>query len=90
MFRTALGESTASLDSTIRSGWSQASSLVSGGGGGGNSRGKCRLPGQLERPRPGRSAVVVDEFLRVFSGSLMAENLPEPHGAILAHAEGAQ
>lgn len=32
MFRTALGESTASLDSTIRSGWNQASSLVSGGG----------------------------------------------------------
>uniref|UniRef100_A0A8C6FYI7 Cadherin EGF LAG seven-pass G-type receptor 1 n=1 Tax=Moschus moschiferus TaxID=68415 RepID=A0A8C6FYI7_MOSMO len=51
MFRTALGESTASLDSTVRSGRAGRPAVVAGGGGGGQLR--ERTPALSPLPRRG-------------------------------------
>lgn len=86
MFRTALGESTASLDSTVRSGLSRCPRLSQGhsGVGGGPALGANAGPSGVPSCSRGRVAA------HVLRESFVAANLPEPRGATLAHAKGAR
>lgn len=75
MFRTALGESTASLDSTLRSG--QAAGM---GRGGPALRARAAFVPSVPAVCP---ALQVHVCLPMCSGSLVAKNLPEPGVAAL-------
>ena len=71
MFRTALGESTASLDSTVRSGWIQAPSLVPGRGrSSARANADCQASGAALAVCP---AVLADVWLPMCSGSLLGQ-----------------